>query len=265
MKQDLPGGTQFLTTGRRPDDAALQLSIIVPTFNEAGNIVELRDRIEAALPGIDWELIFVDDDSPDGTSTTAARAGAAGPARALPAAHRPARAGIGLRRRHAGRLGADRCRHRRRPAARRDAPVGDAGPAARPRGRCRGRQPLRAKRQRRGLGCIARVDEPLRDPARPPGAASRTARPDERLLHDAPRRAAALRSRRRVGRGLQDPARPVRDFAHAAALSRSAVHLPQRASPARASSTPTSPGNTSSCCSTASSAGRCRSVSSPSR
>jgi dolichol-phosphate mannosyltransferase len=69
MKQDLPGGTQFLTTGRRPDDAALQLSIIVPTFNEAGNIVELRDRIEAALPGIDWELIFVDDDSPDGTST----------------------------------------------------------------------------------------------------------------------------------------------------------------------------------------------------
>jgi len=45
-----------------------QLSIVVPTFNEVGNVVELRDRVAAALPGIDWELIFVDDDSPDGTA-----------------------------------------------------------------------------------------------------------------------------------------------------------------------------------------------------
>ena len=45
-----------------------QLSIVVPTFNEAGNVAELRDRVAAALPGGDWELIFVDDDSPDGTA-----------------------------------------------------------------------------------------------------------------------------------------------------------------------------------------------------
>ena len=45
-----------------------QLSIVVPTFNESGNVCELRDRVSAALPGIDWELIFVDDDSPDGTA-----------------------------------------------------------------------------------------------------------------------------------------------------------------------------------------------------
>jgi dolichol-phosphate mannosyltransferase len=45
-----------------------QLSIVVPTFNEAGNVLELRNRIAAALPGVDWEMIFVDDDSPDGTS-----------------------------------------------------------------------------------------------------------------------------------------------------------------------------------------------------
>jgi dolichol-phosphate mannosyltransferase len=45
-----------------------QLSIVVPTFNEAGNVAELRDRVAAALPGVDWELIFVDDDSPDGTA-----------------------------------------------------------------------------------------------------------------------------------------------------------------------------------------------------
>ena len=45
-----------------------QLSIVVPTFNEAGNVAELRDRVAAALTGVDWELIFVDDDSPDGTA-----------------------------------------------------------------------------------------------------------------------------------------------------------------------------------------------------
>ena len=44
-----------------------QLSIIVPTFNEVGNVAELRDRIAAVLPAVDWEMIFVDDDSPDGT------------------------------------------------------------------------------------------------------------------------------------------------------------------------------------------------------
>jgi dolichol-phosphate mannosyltransferase len=48
-----------------------QLSIVVPTFNEAGNVVELRDRVAAALPGVDWEMIYVDDDSPDGTAATA--------------------------------------------------------------------------------------------------------------------------------------------------------------------------------------------------
>ncbi len=45
-----------------------QLSIVVPTFNEEGNVTELRDRVAAALPDVDWELIFVDDDSPDGTA-----------------------------------------------------------------------------------------------------------------------------------------------------------------------------------------------------
>ncbi|MBK7766712.1 MAG: glycosyltransferase family 2 protein [Sulfuritalea sp.] len=47
-----------------------QLSIVVPTYNEAGNVIELRDRVAAALAGFDWEMIYVDDDSPDGTSAT---------------------------------------------------------------------------------------------------------------------------------------------------------------------------------------------------
>jgi dolichol-phosphate mannosyltransferase len=45
----------------------LQLSVIVPTFNERLNVVTLFQRIDKALPGIVWEAIFVDDNSPDGT------------------------------------------------------------------------------------------------------------------------------------------------------------------------------------------------------
>ena len=45
-----------------------QLSILVPTFNESGNVRQLVRLVHDALAGIDWELIFVDDDSPDGTA-----------------------------------------------------------------------------------------------------------------------------------------------------------------------------------------------------
>ncbi len=45
-----------------------ELSIVVPTFNERANISLLIDRLRASLGGIAWEVIFVDDDSPDGTA-----------------------------------------------------------------------------------------------------------------------------------------------------------------------------------------------------
>ncbi|WKA30569.1 glycosyltransferase family 2 protein [Bradyrhizobium roseum] len=44
------------------------LSVIVPTFNERVNVTKLFDKLGHALTGIDWEVIFVDDNSPDGTS-----------------------------------------------------------------------------------------------------------------------------------------------------------------------------------------------------
>jgi dolichol-phosphate mannosyltransferase len=47
------------------------LTIVVPCFNEAPNVVPMVQRLEAALPGIAWEAIFVDDDSPDGTAAIA--------------------------------------------------------------------------------------------------------------------------------------------------------------------------------------------------
>ena len=46
----------------------IELSIVVPTFNERPNVGELVRRLSHALQGIEWEVLFVDDDSPDGTS-----------------------------------------------------------------------------------------------------------------------------------------------------------------------------------------------------
>ncbi|TBW37221.1 glycosyltransferase family 2 protein [Siculibacillus lacustris] len=50
---------------------APELSIVVPTFNESANVPELVRLLTLALDGIAWEVIFVDDDSPDGTSSVA--------------------------------------------------------------------------------------------------------------------------------------------------------------------------------------------------
>src|SRR3984957_4294536 len=45
-----------------------ELSIVVPTFNERDNIAELIGRLVLCLGERSWEVVFVDDDSPDGTS-----------------------------------------------------------------------------------------------------------------------------------------------------------------------------------------------------
>jgi dolichol-phosphate mannosyltransferase len=47
--------------------AAPQLSVVVPTFNERDNVTTLYRKLETALAGFAWEVIFVDDNSPDGT------------------------------------------------------------------------------------------------------------------------------------------------------------------------------------------------------
>lgn len=52
---------------------AVDLSIIVPTYNEKDNLRVLVQKIATALEGIHWEVIFVDDDSPDGTAQAARR------------------------------------------------------------------------------------------------------------------------------------------------------------------------------------------------
>jgi dolichol-phosphate mannosyltransferase len=48
----------------------IELTVVIPTFKEAPNVLPLLERLEAALQGVAWEAIFVDDDSPDGTCAT---------------------------------------------------------------------------------------------------------------------------------------------------------------------------------------------------
>jgi dolichol-phosphate mannosyltransferase len=50
-----------------PPAKVADLALIIPTFNERDNVAELVKRFDAALAGIAWEAVFVDDDSRDGT------------------------------------------------------------------------------------------------------------------------------------------------------------------------------------------------------
>ena len=57
-----------LAAESRVPSGKIELSVIIPTFNERENVEHLVGRLSVALNGIGWEAIFVDDDSPDGTA-----------------------------------------------------------------------------------------------------------------------------------------------------------------------------------------------------
>ena len=46
----------------------LELAVIIPTFEERDNVAAVLERLSEALQGIQYEVIFVDDDSSDGTA-----------------------------------------------------------------------------------------------------------------------------------------------------------------------------------------------------
>jgi dolichol-phosphate mannosyltransferase len=48
---------------------SVELSIIIPTFNERDNVSSMVAAINEALPDISWEIVFVDDNSPDDTAS----------------------------------------------------------------------------------------------------------------------------------------------------------------------------------------------------
>jgi dolichol-phosphate mannosyltransferase len=51
-----------------PTVATIELAVVVPSFNERDNIEPLIGRLARCLDGVAWEVIYVDDDSPDGTA-----------------------------------------------------------------------------------------------------------------------------------------------------------------------------------------------------
>lgn len=64
MRQDRIQIERSISVDSRP----LELAVIIPTYNERANVALLLARLELVLADISWEAIFVDDNSPDGTS-----------------------------------------------------------------------------------------------------------------------------------------------------------------------------------------------------
>lgn len=57
----------------------LELAVVLPTYNERKNIGGMVERLDKALAGIAWEVVIVDDNSPDGTADEARRLALADP------------------------------------------------------------------------------------------------------------------------------------------------------------------------------------------
>lgn len=68
LAHEAPFSDRDVLPGSASATAAPLVSVVVPTFDERDNIEELVRRIECALGATPWEILFVDDDSPDGTA-----------------------------------------------------------------------------------------------------------------------------------------------------------------------------------------------------
>jgi dolichol-phosphate mannosyltransferase len=66
---ELTRDPSVLTLDGSPVPEALDVSIVIPTFNERVNVALVICRLGSALSGLNWEVIFVDDDSHDGTAS----------------------------------------------------------------------------------------------------------------------------------------------------------------------------------------------------
>ena len=64
------------------------ISLIIPTYNERDNITPLVKRIDGVLSGHDYEVVFVDDNSSDGTAELVAALSARYPLRVVVRRHK---------------------------------------------------------------------------------------------------------------------------------------------------------------------------------
>ena len=216
----------------------------------------------AALDGVSWEVVFVDDESPT-ERPRRSRSGADERARACPAPHRPPRTRHRLSSKASCRVSsALRCGAWTATSSTTKA---GSGPM------------LERLRTRTGISSSARrymeaggVEEAgarhrqvisrLATLARRQ-AARAAVRPDERLLH-APARGLRPRRPPALGRRLQDPARHPDLRAAAAGGRRDALRVPEPVAGRKQARFRPWPGNTLSCCSTRRSDASCRSASS---
>jgi dolichol-phosphate mannosyltransferase len=60
-------------TTTAPDPCVPELTVVVPCYNERANVEPLIRKLNAALAGIAWEAVYVDDNSPDGTAAEVRR------------------------------------------------------------------------------------------------------------------------------------------------------------------------------------------------
>jgi dolichol-phosphate mannosyltransferase len=67
----LPASTRPIPATDAAVRPAPELCVVVPTFNESANVSVLVERLRRVLAGCDWEVLFVDDNSPDGTAASA--------------------------------------------------------------------------------------------------------------------------------------------------------------------------------------------------
>jgi dolichol-phosphate mannosyltransferase len=69
MSESAPSLSGVPTSAR----GAPELTVVVPCYNERPNVAPLITRLDAALYGIAWEVVYVDDNSPDGTAAEVRR------------------------------------------------------------------------------------------------------------------------------------------------------------------------------------------------
>lgn len=69
MRHDFPIADPILPVDTLP----LEVAVVVPTLNEAANVEKLIAKLSVVLAGRGWEVVFVDDNSPDGTSALVRR------------------------------------------------------------------------------------------------------------------------------------------------------------------------------------------------
>ncbi len=65
--------TALIQPAARQSLRPAELTVIVPCYNERPNVAPLVAKLDAALSGTAWEVLFVDDDSPDGTTAEVRR------------------------------------------------------------------------------------------------------------------------------------------------------------------------------------------------